>query len=182
MLYVYPLQWKNAKVLALPKSFRPMSILPFMSKVFESILHEQISEFLSENKILTQFQSGYRAGHNCVSALIKVSEDIRSELDRNKITFLTLLDHSKAFDTINHKILCNKLLKFYNFSKHAVKHLNSLFPKCSYKRHIINIFACSEWCSPRLSFRPPFVSLYINDLPYVLNKCKIHLYADDVQL
>ena len=71
----YPLQWKNAKVLALPKSaneFRPISILPFMSKVFESMLHEQISEFLCENNILTQFQSGYRPGHNCVSALINL--------------------------------------------------------------------------------------------------------------
>ena len=86
----YPLQWKNPKVLALPKSsneFSPISILPFMSKVFESILHEEICGFLSKNNILTQFQSGYRPAHNCVSALIKVSGDIRSELDKNNITY-----------------------------------------------------------------------------------------------
>ena len=58
-----------------------------MSKVFESILHEQISGFLSKNNILTQFQAGYRPRHNCVSALIKVYEDIRSELDKHNITF-----------------------------------------------------------------------------------------------
>ena len=61
----YPLQWKNAKVLALPKSaneYRPISILPFMSKVFEAMLHEQISEFLCENNVLIQFQSVYRPG------------------------------------------------------------------------------------------------------------------------
>ena len=66
----YPLQWKNAKVLALSKSaneFHPISILPFMSKVFESMLHEQISEFLCENNILTQFQSGYKRGRNCIT-------------------------------------------------------------------------------------------------------------------
>ena len=52
----------------------------------------------------------------CTVALLNVVEDLRLELDENSVSFLVLLDHTKAFDTVNHKILLNKLLKLFNFS------------------------------------------------------------------
>ena len=91
--------------------YRPIAIVQFISKVYESVLHEQINKSLSSNKIISQFQSCYRSGHSCISALINVTEDIRNEADANNINFLTLLDHSKAFDTLHNDTLCMKLSK-----------------------------------------------------------------------
>ena len=128
MKRTYPIQWKKAKIVPIPKpsdDFRPIVILPFISKVFESIIHKQISQFITENVILHFSQSGFRKGHSCITALADVTEDIRKEVDDNKITFLILLDHSKAFDSLNHDILCMKLSKFYNFLAFAVDLIES---------------------------------------------------------
>ena len=87
------MQWKKAKIIPVPKScedFRPIAILPFISMVLESIIHEQINKFLMHNNILNNLQSGFRKHHSCITALANVVEGIRSELDDNKITFLTL--------------------------------------------------------------------------------------------
>ena len=119
----FPASWKKAKIIPIPKSsneYRPIAILPFLSKVFESILQVQINKFLTKFNLINVYQSGFRAGHSCVSALINVVEDIRCEMDVNKISILSLLDHSKAFDSINHTILCYKLKHFYKFSTSAV--------------------------------------------------------------
>ena len=76
------MQWKKAKIIPVPKSsddFRLVAILPFISKVFESIIKEQINKFLMHNNILNNFQSGFRKDHSCLTALANIVEDIRSE-------------------------------------------------------------------------------------------------------
>ena len=76
----YTIQWKKAKIVPIPKpsdDFRPIVILPFISKVFESIIHKQISQFITENVILHFSQSGFRKGHSCITAPADVTEDIR---------------------------------------------------------------------------------------------------------
>ena len=92
----------------------------FISKIFKSILHEQINNFLDHNNILHSSQSGFRKGHSYITALPNVTKDIRKEINNNKIVVLTLLDHSKAFDSLDLRILCIKLEKFYSFVPSAV--------------------------------------------------------------
>ena len=106
IIRTYPIHQKKAKIVPIPKSaedFRLIAILPFISKVFESIIHEQIAQFITENHILHFSQSGFRKGYSCTTALADVTEDIRKYVDDNKITFLSLPDHSKAFDSLNHE-------------------------------------------------------------------------------
>ena len=95
---------------------------------------------------------------------------------------MTLLNHSKAFYTINHQILCNKLLQFYNCSKQAVTLLNSYLCGRFQRVHIKDISSTFLPVQNGVPQGPLLFSLCISDLPYVLNKCKIHLYADDVQI
>lgn len=80
---------------------------------------------MAEENLLSENQSGYRIRHSCSTAMLKVLEDIRPNFDNGDLTILTLLDFSKAFDTVCHRILLHKLKKYFGFSSDAVKLLES---------------------------------------------------------
>ncbi len=86
-----------------------MSNLPFLSKVIERIVLSQLLIHLNTNKLLDPHQSAYRAGHSTETALLKVANDLLLALDDDKISLLSLLDLSAAFDTIDHMILLSRI-------------------------------------------------------------------------
>lgn len=186
---VFPKFWKQSKIIPIPKSrteYRPIAILCFLSKIFEKLLHRQISENVQICSLMTDRQSGFRPNHSCVTALAEVSENIRQNLDEGNVSFLVLLDHSKAFDSVEYNILCSKLKNFFNFSSTAILLLHSYLNGRSQAVFLNN--ATSEVLPvfrgvPQGSILGPLLfSLYINDLPLQLSDCNIHMYADDVQL
>ncbi|KAJ4430427.1 hypothetical protein ANN_22643 [Periplaneta americana] len=113
----YPSLWKMALVKPLPKSntpstvnqYRPISILPTLSKALEHIVHGQLMNYLDEHKLLDDYQSGFRHGHSTSTALLKVTEDIREAMDRGEVTALTLLDFSNAFGSVDIDLLLAKM-------------------------------------------------------------------------
>lgn len=185
----FPTNWKYAKVLPIPKAgrdFRPIAILPFLSKVFERLIYDQMNMFISDNGLLTDKQSGFRSGLSCVSSLVKVSEDIRSRLDENRMVFLVLLDHSKAFDSVDHSVLLTKLGRMFHFSSSSIRLLGSyLQNRCQsvfFKGEISDIGTVSRGVPQGSILGPLLYTLYSNDLPDFLEFCDVHMYADDVQL
>ena len=100
--------------------FLPISILPYLSKVFQKLVYLQISSYLYTNSLLTERKSEFRTQHSFRSALVDVSEEIRCQIDkRHTMSFLVLLDNSKAFDTVHHSILKHELKYMCNFSSTA---------------------------------------------------------------
>ncbi len=91
------------------KKFRPISKLPFMNKILEKVVHNQLTDFLCGNNILDIFQSGFRTKHSTESALLKVTNDILLSIDSGKRVALMMLDLSAAFDTLDRAILIDAL-------------------------------------------------------------------------
>ena len=101
------------KIFPIPKinsGFRSIAIFPFLL-VMGNIVAKQINNHLESTKHLTFSQTGFMKGRSCTTALLNVIENLKLELKKNSVSFFFLLDHSKAFDTVTHKILLNKLWK-----------------------------------------------------------------------
>ncbi len=91
-------------------NFRPVSLLPIISKVLEKIVANQLTHFL-ETKLLSNSQHGLRPKLSTETALTVITDKIYNNMDSKKISILTLCDLSKAFDSVSHRILLNKCAK-----------------------------------------------------------------------
>ena len=96
-----------------PSNFRPISLLPFIGKVFERIIFDQIQNYLNVFEILSDSQFGFRHGKSTVDAIVTLIEEIRSNLHNNsEKTKCTFLDLKKAFDTVDHNILLQRCYRY----------------------------------------------------------------------
>jgi hypothetical protein len=182
-----------AKVIPLFKSgdvmkinnYRPVSILPVFSKVLERLMYNRLFSFIEKFKILYDFQFGFRKKHSSYMALLIVVDKIVKSLEKGEVTVGLYLDFSKAFDTINHEILFEKLhhygvrgtalcwLKSYMLNRYQYVHFNG---QNSSKKMIV----CGV---PQGSILGPLLFLlYVNDLAFVSNYFTSVLFADDTNM
>ena len=90
-------------------NYRPISLLPNISKIIEKAMHTRLYNFLEKYNCLYKKQFGFRNSHSANYALISITEKIRESLDNNEYLCGVFLDFQKAFDTVNHNILLKKL-------------------------------------------------------------------------
>ena len=132
----FPTKWKTARISPIPKvdylrandDYRPVSILPVFSKIFERLVLNQIVAFIEKKQILNEKVCGFRKGHSTVTALLGIRDMIVQAMGRGEITLMVLADFSKAFDTIDYKTFLYKMhaLKFSNsFLKWLVNYLHN---------------------------------------------------------
>ena len=107
------------------KNYRPVSNLPYISKVFEKVVDKRIGDHLVENSLHEPHQSAYRKLHSTETALLKVHNDILQSLDNNCVTVLVLLDLSAAFDTIDHTTLLSRLENLYGIKDNALSWISA---------------------------------------------------------
>ncbi len=106
-------------------NYRPVSHLPFLSKILEKIMFSQLHDFLEQNKIGEVYQSGFRKHHSTETALVKVLNDLLMTLDAGDSAVLVLLDLTAAFDTIDHMVLLSRLEKYVGIQGQALNWFKS---------------------------------------------------------
>ena len=90
-------------------NFRPVSNLPFASKMIERAVANQMVEHMKQNNLFEPLQSAYREGHSTETALLKVQNDLLVAMGNQRVSILVFLDLSAAFDTVNHRLLLKLL-------------------------------------------------------------------------
>lgn len=116
-LWPIPIRLEGSNITPVPKlggkrdinGLRPISVLPVLAKVFESLIASQLLEFLETNKLLSTAQSGFHSNHCTQDVLPKCIDDWKVALDKGEVAGTVMIDLSKAFDSICHSLLLKKL-------------------------------------------------------------------------
>ena len=169
-------------------NYRPISNLTYISKLLEKVVHSQLVGFLDNEKLFSEFQSGYRKSHSCETAVLKIHNDLLIMMDKRDNAVLLLLDLSAAFDTINHSLLLKKLKDMYGITGTVLQWLKSYLENRKFKV-IINQSSSSDCLLeigvPQGSILGPLLFiLYTKDIEKIVTKYgfSVHLYADDTQI
>jgi hypothetical protein len=114
---LFPRTWKTARVSPIPKinnptcekDYRPISILPALSKIFERLVNNQIVTYIDEQGLLASGISGYRRGHSTTTVLLRIRDNVIKAMKRGEVTMMVCADYSKAFDTVQFKAVLMKM-------------------------------------------------------------------------
>ncbi len=135
-------------------NYRPISNLPFMSKILEKVVSAQLCSFLLRNDIYEEFQSGFRPRHSTETALVKITNDLLLASDKGCISLQVLLDLSAAFDTIDHDILIDRLQNYTGIQGQALRwfrsYLSDRYHFVYLKRGVISIITSKVWSTTRI--------------------------------
>ena len=185
---VRPLLKKTGLDASQPKNYRPVSNLPFLSKLLERVVQNRLQAFLDSNDLMPRTQSAYRQFHSTESAVTKVYGDMLLAADTGQVTALCLLDLTAAFDTVDHELLMLSLERQFGIRGVALEWFRSYLVDRSFR--VIYAGATSNVvyivCSvPQGSvLGPRLFILYTADVADVIKQhdVNIHAFADDTQL
>lgn len=169
-------------------NYRPVSLLPFLSKILERIARFRILTHMSQFITTEVFQSGFKDHHSTETALLCVSNDLRRSADSGRVSLLVLLDMSAAFDTLDHGILINRLKNYIGLSDSALNWLISYLSNRSFQVKQGNSTSKTvpiKYGVPQGSVLGPLLfRIYILPLLVLLSDLGVsfHCYADDTQL
>lgn len=167
------------------ENYRPISILPILSQVLEKFLLEVMVSFIDKFAILSPHQFGFVAGKGTTLLLESFSDEIFSALDQNSFSIALFLDVSKAFDTVNHGILLDKLnslgfrgpfhdvLKSYLCNRSQIVVVDGHFSSTS---------PITAGVPQGSILSPLLFNIFINDFASAVSRCKVFQYADDTVL
>ena len=190
---IVPNELKIAKVIPIYKkddtevfsNYRPVSVLPCLSKILERLVFNRYMNFIDQNNILNNKQFGFRSNHSTYMAITELVDKIVKAVEKNEATVGIFLDLSKAFDTINHDILLYKL-NHYGFRGVALEWLKSyLTDRKQFVRYQMHdsghkTIQCGV---PQGSILGPLLFiLYINDIVNATSLFDVILFADDTTL
>jgi hypothetical protein len=189
----FPDHLKQAKVIPIFKkgdtmifsNYRPISVLSIFSKILEKLMYNRLIEYIKTHNILFKNQFGFREGHSTEQALMLLTSNLYQALDKGNYAIGLFLDFSKAFDTIDHSILLQKL-SHYGIRGIAANWVTSYLHN---RKQVVTYNGvtsqeCTVKCGvPQGSILGPLLFLlYINDLANICSKTFALLFVDDTNI
>lgn len=166
----------------LPENYRPISLLPIISKIVERCMSVQLTNFFESNKYFSECQFGFRRSKNTVLGILDLVSCVAESFQKQQYNSILFCDLSKAFDCVDHEILLQKLNK-YNLSLESIELIRSYLTN---RTQVVRVLGASSVESvinigvPQGSVLGPILFLiYINDLPDIQCAGKFTLFADD---
>ena len=193
----FPDEWKGALVVPklkkpdaelVHKNFRPISNLPFLSKLTEKVVAQEMVSHMSIHCLFPVFQSAYRQAHSTETALLRVRNDILMNMNKQHVTLLVLLDLSAAFDTIDHDVLIRRLQSSFGISGNALawfhSYLSDRFQRVIIENVCSNKFELKHGVPQGSCLGPLLFSIYTSHLFEIVGRHlpQVHCYADDTQI
>lgn len=190
---VYPAKLKLSKIVPVFKSgdeldannYRPISLLSNFNRIFEKLMYSKMISFIEERELLYQAQYGFRKSHSTQHAILDIINTIQTNMDKRLFSCGIFIDLKKAFDTVNHGILLNKL-EHYGFrgiiNDWFSSYLNNRTQTTELKCHISNKAAITCGVPQGSVLGPLLFLLYANDIQYSSDKFNFYLFADDTNI
>jgi hypothetical protein len=159
-------------------NYRPVSVLATVSKIVEKAVYIQVERYLSENNILYEYQSGFRQNFSTNACLVNITDYIKTEISKGYYVGMVALDVQKAFDCVNHQILCKKLEYMGIQSNWFQSYLSNRNQIVSINGTISNKQTIEDGVPQGSLLGPLLYLVYCNDMNISV-QAKLVLYADD---
>lgn len=169
-------------------NYRPISNLTFVSKLLERCAYEQMVDYLQLHQLLPEEQSAYRRFHSTETAMLKVLSDAYVAADSGQVTLLGLFDLSAAFDSVDHKVLIQRLRHTCGFAGSALQWITSYLTDRSqfvrFNGATSNVTSVLCGVPQGSVLGPVLFLLYVVEVIQLVKDCGFcpHAYADDLQV